>query len=76
MLLRHLSAGPPVRCKGGGHHHLCTPAGPIHKGEDRADEPAVPLEEMGDRKPSQSLRHLRSLILDVPDYFLRTVWTS
>jgi hypothetical protein len=31
------------------------------------------LEEMGDRKPPQFLRHLRSL---VPDYFLRAIWTS
>jgi hypothetical protein len=28
------------------------------------------LEEMGDRKPSQFLKHLRGL---VPDYFLRTI---
>jgi hypothetical protein len=34
------------------------------------------LEEMGDRKPSQLLRHLRSLVPDLPDYFLRTIWTS
>jgi hypothetical protein len=34
------------------------------------------LEEMGDRKPSQFLRHLRSLAPDLPDYFLRTIWTS
>jgi hypothetical protein len=30
-------------------------------------------EAMGDRKPSQFLRHLRSL---APDYLLRTIWTS
>jgi hypothetical protein len=30
-------------------------------------------EPMGDRKPSQFLRHLRSL---VPDHLLRTIWTS
>jgi hypothetical protein len=29
--------------------------------------------EMGDRKPSQFLRHLRSIALDVPDYFLHTI---
>jgi hypothetical protein len=34
------------------------------------------LEEMGDRKPSQFLRHLRSLAPDLPDYFLRAIWTS
>jgi hypothetical protein len=34
------------------------------------------LEEMGDREPSQFLRHLRSLEPDLPDYFLRTIWIS
>jgi hypothetical protein len=34
------------------------------------------LKEMGDLKPSQFLRHLRSLVPDMPDYFLRTIWTS
>ena len=33
-------------------------------------------EEMGDRKPSQFLRHLRSLAPDAPTEFLRTVWAS
>jgi len=33
-------------------------------------------EEMGDRKPSQFLRHLKSLAPDVPTEFLRTVWAS
>jgi len=33
-------------------------------------------EEMGDRKPSQFLRHLKSLGPDVPDNFLRTIWAS
>jgi hypothetical protein len=33
-------------------------------------------EEMGDRKPSQLLRHLKSLAPDVPDNFLRTLWAS
>jgi hypothetical protein len=31
---------------------------------------------MGDRKPSQFLSHLRSLVPDLPDYILRTIWTS
>jgi hypothetical protein len=31
------------------------------------------LKEMGDRKPSQFLRHPVSLAPDVPDYFLRTI---
>jgi hypothetical protein len=34
------------------------------------------LEEMGNRKPSQFLRHLRSLVPDLTDYFLQTIWTS
>jgi hypothetical protein len=34
------------------------------------------LEEMGDRKPSQFLRHLRGLGPDVPEEFLRTIWSN
>ncbi|XP_060804605.1 uncharacterized protein LOC132902664 [Amyelois transitella] len=34
-------------------------------------------EELGDRKPSQFLRHLKGLAgLDVPDDFLKTIWIS
>ena len=33
-------------------------------------------EEMGGRKPSQFLRHLKSLAPDVPDAFLCTTWAS
>jgi hypothetical protein len=33
-------------------------------------------EEMGDRKPSQFLRHLKSLAPVVPDSFLRSIWSS
>ena len=33
-------------------------------------------EEMGDRKPSQFLRHLKGLVPDVPDEFLCTIWAS
>jgi hypothetical protein len=33
-------------------------------------------EEMGDRKPSQFLRHLKGLAPDVPNDFLRTIWAS
>jgi hypothetical protein len=33
-------------------------------------------EEIGDRKSSQFLRHLKSLAPDVPDEFLRTIWAS
>jgi hypothetical protein len=31
---------------------------------------------MGDRKPSQFLRHLRGLVPYVPDDFLRSIWFS
>jgi hypothetical protein len=34
------------------------------------------LEEMGDRKPSQCLKHLRSLAPNIPDNYLRILWTS
>jgi hypothetical protein len=34
------------------------------------------LEDMGDHKLSQFLRHLRRLAPDVPDSFLRSLWTS
>jgi hypothetical protein len=33
-------------------------------------------EEMGDRKPSQFLRHLMGLAPDVLDDFLRAIWAS
>jgi hypothetical protein len=33
-------------------------------------------EEMGDRKPSQFLRHLKGLEPDVPDDFLSNIWAS
>jgi hypothetical protein len=33
-------------------------------------------EEMGDRKPSQFLRHLKGLAPDVPDDVLRMIWAS
>jgi hypothetical protein len=34
------------------------------------------LEEMGDRKPSQFLRHLRGLAPDMPEDFIYTIWSS
>jgi hypothetical protein len=33
-------------------------------------------EEIGDRKPSQFLGHLKSLAPEVPDDFLRSLWSS
>jgi hypothetical protein len=44
--------------------------------KDQRAQQLFELEEMGDRKPSQFLRHLRNLTLDVPDYVLRAAWTS
>jgi hypothetical protein len=43
---------------------------------DQCVRQPLTLEEMGDRKPSHFLRHLRSLIHAVPDYFLHSIWTS
>jgi hypothetical protein len=43
--------------------------------EQRAQQ-LITFEEMGDRKPSQFLRHLRGLAPDVPDYLLCTIWTN
>jgi hypothetical protein len=34
------------------------------------------LEELGDRKPSQFLRHIRGLAPQVPEDFLYTIWSS
>jgi antitoxin (DNA-binding transcriptional repressor) of toxin-antitoxin stability system len=34
------------------------------------------LEEIGDQKPSQFLRHLRSLAPDIPDNYLQILWRS
>jgi cleavage and polyadenylation specificity factor subunit 1 len=34
------------------------------------------FEEMGDRKPSQFLRHLRSLAPEIPTDYLRILWSS
>jgi hypothetical protein len=31
---------------------------------------------MGDRKSSQLLWHVRSLVPDLPEYFLRNIWSS
>jgi hypothetical protein len=32
--------------------------------------------EMGDRNPLQFLRHFKSLVPEVPDDFLRGIWSS
>jgi hypothetical protein len=79
--------GPPVRSRDQGHHHLSTQQEPYTKlrtelldllspsGEQRFLQVLTP-ESMGDRKPSQYLRHLRSLAQNVPDNLLSTIWTS
>jgi hypothetical protein len=36
----------------------------------------ITLEEIGDRKLSLFLRHLRSLAPNLPEYFLRHIWFS
>jgi hypothetical protein len=43
--------------------------------EQRARQ-IITHEEMGERKPSQFLRLLRSLAPDLPEYFLRSIWCS
>jgi hypothetical protein len=42
--------------------------------EQRARQPLT-HQEMGDRTPSQFLRHLRNLAPDVPDSILRSIWS-
>jgi hypothetical protein len=44
--------------------------------KDQRTRQLFEFEEMGDRKPSQFLRHLRSLALDIPNDYLRILWTS
>jgi hypothetical protein len=44
-------------------------------GQQRASQ-LLSHEEMGDRKPSQFLQHLRTLAPGIKDDFLRPVWTS
>jgi hypothetical protein len=42
----------------------------------RRDCHVLTLEEMDNRKPLELLRHVRSLAPYVPDYSLRSIWTS
>lgn len=47
------------------------------KSRERKIQQLLTHEELGDRKPSQFLRHLRDLAgADVPEDFLRTIWVS
>jgi hypothetical protein len=50
-------------------NRLCPP-------RDQGARQLFTLGEMGDQKPSQFLRHLRSLAPAIPDYLLRIPWTS
>jgi hypothetical protein len=82
-----LAAGPQV-CRGSrGCYCLSAQMGPIHHTEGWAHEAADPLEramirqlltleEIGNCKLSQFLRHLRGLAPDVPEDFLSTIWSS
>jgi hypothetical protein len=44
--------------------------------KDQSTRQLFEFEEMGDRKPSQFLRHLRSLAPDIPNDYLRILWTT
>jgi hypothetical protein len=44
--------------------------------KDQRTRQLLEFEEMGDRKPSQFLRHHRSLAPDIPNDYLRFPWTS
>jgi hypothetical protein len=44
--------------------------------KDQRTRQLFEFEEMGDRKPSQFLRHLRSLAPNIPNDYLRILWTS
>jgi hypothetical protein len=44
--------------------------------KDQRTRQLFTLEELGVRKPSQFLRHLKSLAPDIPDDYLRILWTS
>jgi len=69
------------------YNHFTTGFLALRPTQGRASAPVVHLtrtaretaplnEEMGDRKPSQFLRHLKSLTPDIPDDYLRTIWAS
>jgi hypothetical protein len=44
--------------------------------KDQRTRQLFEFEEMGDRKPLQFLRHLRSLAPDIPADYLQIIWTS
>nr|XP_037874854.1 uncharacterized protein LOC119630234 [Bombyx mori] len=49
----------------------------LSKSREKKVQQLLHHEELGDRKPSQFLRHLRDLAgADVPEDFVRTIWVS
>jgi hypothetical protein len=44
--------------------------------KDQRTRQLFEFEEMGDRRPSQFLRHLRSLAPDIPSDYLRILWSN
>jgi hypothetical protein len=48
----------------------------LSSSRDQRDRQFLTNEVMGDRKPSQVLCHLKIMAPDVPDDFLRSIWSS
>jgi hypothetical protein len=48
----------------------------LSSSKDQCVRQLLTHEEIGDHKPSQFLRHLKSLAPDVPDDFTRSIWSS
>jgi hypothetical protein len=49
---------------------------PLYPSKEQPIRQLLTLKETGDRKPSQLLRHLKSLAPNVPDDFLRSIWSD
>ncbi|PNF17578.1 hypothetical protein B7P43_G15176 [Cryptotermes secundus] len=56
--------------------HRAELVGRLSPSKEQRIHQLITVEEMGDRKPSQFLRHLRTLAPDMPEYILRTIWSS
>jgi len=85
--LRGFTANPAASGRGGRYHYFTLGVGALRPNQSRASVTVVHLterrvrqllshEEMGDRKPSQFLQHLKSLAPDVPDDFQRKIWAK
>jgi hypothetical protein len=83
----YLSTRPQIRCRDGGHHYLSAASGLftarktelLNRLSPTREQRALQIityKEMGDRKQSQFLRHLRCLAPHLPEYFLRSIWCS